>query len=70
MLSETISRTSLPNYQAGQAHAAEPETHHASTRLRQFASRIDPWLALGVVALGSWASWAASHWLLDGWQLQ
>jgi hypothetical protein len=70
MLSDTISRPSLPNYQSGQAHAAESAAHHASTRLRQLASRIDPWLALGVVALGGWASWAASHWLLDSWQLQ
>jgi hypothetical protein len=65
MFSETYSRPSLPNYEADpkRAEAVRPAPSEG-------LSHIEPWLALGVVALGAWASWGVTQWLLAAWQIQ
>jgi hypothetical protein len=72
MLSETISRPTLPNYhQAEPARSSEPLlVPETRAGLRHLFDRAEPWLAFAVVMLGVWASWGASSWLLERWQFQ
>lgn len=71
MLSETISRPSLPSYEALRASHAELLTSPRSrARLQRLARRLDVWAAFAVVALTTSAVWYAGTWLIERWQLR
>jgi hypothetical protein len=66
MLSESISRPSLPIYdvlRASQERLSSPE-------VRGLLRRLDAWAALAVVLVASSAVWQFGMWMIERWQLR